>query len=126
MSERPAVSGKINFGVNGLGVPTPEMVEERARAFAKTDGRAEPNENDRVLARQELLGVVEPQTPEVSPEVEKITEWDEPAAATGSHIEACLPEDEATVDEVLVEEGLDEAEYDLRKSAAEENPPEEG
>lgn len=111
--------------MEGLGLPTPEMVEERARELARCDGRAEPNENDRSAARLELQGPVEPQLPEAPPEVESITEWDESPESAGNQAPNVLPEDEAVVGAVLVEEGVEEADHELRVSAAEENPPEE-
>jgi len=39
--------GKIVRGTEGLGTVTPQMIEERAREIACSDGRARPNDLDR-------------------------------------------------------------------------------
>ena len=108
-----------------MGTVTPEMVEERARELAKIDGRTQPNEADRILAKAEIKGTVDPQTPEVPPEIESVTTWDESPASSGTQATTVLPEDEANIDETLVEEGLEEADHTSRVAAAEENPPTE-
>ena len=46
--------GKILRGTKGIGTVTPQMIHERAREIARTDGRAKPNDLDRVRAREEL------------------------------------------------------------------------
>ena len=51
MNEPQPPVGKIISGLDGLGTVTPEMVEQRARELAKTDGRTQPNEADRILGR---------------------------------------------------------------------------
>src|SRR3954464_904348 len=126
--ETAAPFGRISRGDAGLGTVTPELVEERARELAKTDGRTEPNEADRELAKGELLGQVSHGTPpEVAGEdVADLVEWDSPTEASGH----CAPrvgglDDETTVGETLVEEGLEEADHDQRVSAADAFPPEE-
>ena len=48
--------GKIVRGTEGLGTVTPQMIEERAREIARSDGRARPNDLDRTGAREELIG----------------------------------------------------------------------
>ena len=53
--------------------------------------------------------------PEVDEQTAKLTSWDEaPAAAAAPAIE---PDDEVTVAELLVEEGMEEAERDRRIAA---------
>jgi len=37
-----AQKGKIIRGTQGLGTVTPQMIEERARQIARSDGRAQP------------------------------------------------------------------------------------
>jgi hypothetical protein len=34
---------------------SPQMIEERAREIARSDGRAQPNDLDRICAREELI-----------------------------------------------------------------------
>jgi hypothetical protein len=55
MDEAPP-SGKIIRGTEGVGTVTPEMIEQRAREIARSDGRAQANDLDRTRAREELTG----------------------------------------------------------------------
>jgi hypothetical protein len=60
------IPGKISVHGNGLGAPTPEQVEARAREIALIDERdpEEFTDTDWDQARRELLGEVIPPTPE--------------------------------------------------------------
>ena len=44
--------GKILRGTEGLGTVTPQLVEERAREIARSDGREQPNDLDLTRARR--------------------------------------------------------------------------
>ncbi len=120
-----AVPGKISIGTDGLGTPSPELLEQRARELACTDGRTEANESDRDQALADLLGPSDGGTPEAGPEVENVTVWDESPDVYGIHTGRVLPEDENSIAVTLVEEGLDEADHNSRLQAVEANPPEE-
>lgn len=120
-----AAPGKISIGSEGLGTPTPELLEQRALELARTDGRSEANEADRHQALADLLGPSGVSTPEADPEVEEVTVWDESPDIHGVQTPRVLPEDEANIAVTLVEEGLDEADHNSRLQAAEANPPEE-
>ena len=116
--------GKISVGEKGLGTPTPEMVEERALAIARSDGRSEANDLDRECACDELTGKAaladigeEDKNPR-SP-------WNAPVVSTGEKAPVKGPVDEANISEMLIEQGIEEADRDQRGAAAEENPPEE-
>lgn len=104
------------------------MVEERARDLARTDGRTEVNDRDRAQARQELAGPDRDATgPETGGgELENVTAWDESPADHGTKAREVLPEDEANIAEVLVQEGLEEADHSQRVAAADTFPPAEG
>src|ERR1700755_1751278 len=68
--------GKIELHGNGLGAPSPEQVERRAREIAMIDER-DPNEftdADWNQARRELLGEIDQQPPE---ETERAAEMQE-------------------------------------------------
>jgi hypothetical protein len=119
--------GKILTGSDGLGTVTPEMVEERALQLARTDGRTEANDGDRAQAKEEFLGPAPDVTgPEAGAEgLEQVTAWDDSPADHGSQAPDILPEDEANIAEVLVQEGLEEADHDRRVSAADAFPPED-
>lgn len=126
-SENAGPVGKISTGDQGLGTVTSEMVEERARELARMDGRTEPHGGDRERAREELVGTVdEGSGPEAGESaVENIVSWDEAPGDSGERAAQVLPEDDASIVETLVEEGMEEAEHDQRVAASEENPPEE-
>lgn len=119
--------GKIAAGAEGLGTVTPEMVEERARELALTDGRTEPNEKDLDAARNELVPQsTEPVAPELdSPELENITDWDTAVEERGVAVPVVRPEDEANIAEALVQEGMDEADHSSRVEAAHTFPPDD-
>ncbi len=125
MSEPQPYPGKIVTGSDGLGTPTPEMVIDRARELAKMDGRTEAHEGDRQRAHAELLGPTEPETPEVDASLAELTEWDEAPAEHGTRAPSVIAQDEMNIAETLVNEGLEEADHDIRKAVSEENPPEE-
>jgi hypothetical protein len=124
-SETAGPIGKIIAGDSGLGTVTPEMVDQRALELARMDGRTEAHEGDRDRAQQEFLGIDDGRAPEVSEsEMENVTSWDEAPEATGVRAPQVRPENEATIGETLVQEGMEEAEHERRLSAAETNPPE--
>jgi hypothetical protein len=56
--------------------------------------------------------------PELTPETEELTEWDDPVGASGAAAPKVLVDDEAGESERLVEEGVEEAERDRRMAAA--------
>lgn len=111
-----------------LGTITDDMVRRRAVEIAKGDGRAEANAADREAALTDLMstGNEAPVAPELdSPDVENITEWDTPPEAMGGKAPTVGADDDSSIAEELINEGLDEADHDQRYAAAEENPPEE-
>ncbi|MGI8601732.1 MAG: hypothetical protein ACR2OZ_01900 [Verrucomicrobiales bacterium] len=117
--------GKIEVGSQGLGTVTREMVIERADEIARFDGREDFNEADLAQAYEELLGVADPAAaPEASPELEEITAWDEPVSQTGEWVPKTGPASEANAAELLVREGVQEADHEQRLAAALEYPPE--
>jgi hypothetical protein len=59
-----------------------------------------------------------PAAPEVPPKLEQLTEWDQPVDATGEAAPKIIPEDENTVAEELVDEGVEEADRDQRLASA--------
>jgi hypothetical protein len=54
--EEPHSKGKILRRTEGVGTVTPQMIEERAREIACSDGRARPNDVDWTTAREQLTG----------------------------------------------------------------------
>jgi hypothetical protein len=49
---------------------------------------------------------------------EKLTEWDQPPGRAGTEVPKVKPDDESTVGQQLVKEGLEEADRDQRIAAA--------
>src|SRR3954469_16370993 len=56
MNEALPTTGKILRGTEGVGTVTPQMIEERAREIARSDGRLQVNDLERSRAREDLTG----------------------------------------------------------------------
>jgi hypothetical protein len=110
--------GKILRGTEGIGTVTPQMVEQRAREIAQSDGRAEVNDLDRTRAREELIGPVSSSDRPPTRE-EPGRDWQMPLVSTGEKAPTVRPEDEQNIPEELIEEGVEEADHDQRLSSGE-------
>lgn len=105
-------SGKIVCGTEGLGTVTAEMIEKRAREIAFSDGRNRANDLDRSNAREELTGAKlgsEGPTKE-----EPGRDWEMPLVSTGEKAPTVKPEDDQSIPEELIHEGIEEADHDQR------------
>jgi hypothetical protein len=60
---------------------------------------------------------IEP-APEVNPQTENLTKWDEAPGSTGHKAPTVRPEDENAVGEELVDDGVESADRDQRLAAA--------
>jgi hypothetical protein len=123
-------TGKINLHGNGLGVPSPEMVEKRARELALIDER-DPDEftdADWNQARRELHGDVIPPPPEENEETLKLEEeWEITPDNRGHRVpRPGIEEEEETVGEQLVSDGVEEASHDQMLEARREELEQEG
>jgi len=108
--------GKILRGNEGIGAVTRQMVEQRAREIAQSDGRAEVNDLDRIRAREDLTGPTSGS--EKSPTREEPgRDWQMPLVSTGEKAPTLRPEDEQSIPEKLIEEGVEEADHDQRLSS---------
>jgi hypothetical protein len=114
--------GKINLHGNGLGVPSPEMVEKRAREIALIDER-DPNEfteADWHQAKNELTGVEGSHVPEVGEDADdERSERDEVVGASGHRAPDDYEGDE-NLGEELVSGGIEEAAHDQMVEARRE------
>jgi hypothetical protein len=124
------VPGKISVHGNGLGAATPEQVEARAREIAMIDER-EPDEftdADWDQARRELLGNVLPEPPEETKDNIKMEEeWEVTPDDHGHRVpRPGVDENEETVGQQLVEDGLEEATHDQMLEARKEEIEQEG
>jgi hypothetical protein len=109
--------GKIVRGTEGLGTVTPQMIEERAREIARTDGRSHPNDLDRTSAREELIGATAGSQKRPTRE-EPGRDWQMPLVSTGEKAPKVRPEDDENIPEKLVREGVEEADHDQRLSSS--------
>jgi len=102
----------------------PDSAETEIEDFPQLDQRVQPPLDDaRGLGHNHLSPPPEPHPPELPAGAENVLAWDENPVEEGHSVPALQPEDEATAFADLIEEGLDEAERDLRKNARQSPPP---
>ena len=82
--------GKIVRGTEGLGTVTPQMIEERAREIARSDGRARPNDLDRTRAREQLIGAAS-DSQKRPKRAEPGRDWQMPLVSTGEKAPTVRP-----------------------------------
>ena len=122
-------SGKISLHGNGMGVPSPEQVEKRAREIAMIDERNpdEFTDADWTQARRELMGVEHPGPPEETEQNAEVTEeWNVVASSSGHRAPRPGVEEEETLGEQLVTDGLEEAAHDQMLEARKKELEQEG
>jgi hypothetical protein len=126
-SHSAAGAGKISLHGDGLGAPSPDTVEKRAREIALIAER-DPDEftdADWDQARRELLGSQTSNAPEETTEnAEVVEEWNVVASSTGHR--APRIEDEENLGEHLVADGIEEAAHDQMVEARREELEQEG
>ena len=115
MNEAQPTSRKTLRGTEGLGTVTPQMIEERARELARSDGRSQPNDLDRTRAREELAGNYGSEKPPTREEPGR--DWQMPLVSTGEKAPTVRPEDDENIPEKLIQEGIEEADHDQRLSS---------
>src|SRR6266513_2977772 len=126
-SQPPA--GKISLRGNGLGAPSPAEVERRAMAMAMIAERNpdEFTEADWKQARHELMGAENNTPPEETPDNADLTEeWNVVASSKGHRAPRPGTEEEETVGEHCVIDGLEEATHDQMLEARKEELEQEG
>jgi hypothetical protein len=111
-------SGKILRGTEGLGTVTQQMIEERARQIARSDGREQANDLDRSHAREEPTGPT-PGSDKAPMREEPGRDWQIPLVSTGEKAPMLRPDDEENIPETLIREGVEEADHDQRFRSAE-------
>jgi hypothetical protein len=126
MRKNPLNKGIIMENAGGIGTVTPAMVEARARELALINGHGSsgPTEADYQQAKRELTGEeeIDPQEENVEslPESE---DWDPVLGSTGRQAAESLGEDEDAEGRSeaaqMFEEGVNEAEHDQMRRAAE-------
>jgi hypothetical protein len=122
--------GKISLHGNGMGVPSPELVEARARELALIDERdpEEFTDADWDQARRELLGDVVPAPPEENEATLKLEEeWEVTPDDRGHRVpRPGVDEEEETLGQHLVADGVEEASHDQMLEARKEELEQEG
>ena len=130
MKEKKPSGGKISLHGNGMGVPSPEDIERRAREIAMIDERDADQftDADWKQAREELMGAENHEPPEETPDNAEVTaEWQVTPSDRGHRISRPgVEEDEESVGEHLVSEGREEAEHDQMLEARREELEQEG
>ena len=122
-------AGKISVHGNGIGAPSPEEVEKRAREIAMINERnpAEFTDADWSQALQELMGAENNTPPEETPDNADLTEeWNVIASSKGHRAPRAGVEEEETVGEHLVIDGIEEATHDQMLEARREEIQQEG
>ena len=123
-------TGKISLHGSGMGVPSPEDIEKRARELAMIDERDPEKftEADWSQARKELLGVEHPTPPEETKQSAELSDdWYVAAPSRGHRVpRPGTEEEEETVGEHLVNGGVEEATHDQMLEARKEELEQEG
>jgi hypothetical protein len=130
MREKKSNGGKISLHGNGMGVPSPEDIERRAREIAMIDER-DPNEftdADWSQARAELMGSENNDPPEETPDNSEITEeWEVTPDDRGHRVpRSGIDDEEETLGEHLVTGGVEDATHDQMLEARREELEQEG
>jgi hypothetical protein len=121
--------GKVSAAQTDLGVPTPELVERRAREIALIDGRNpdEFTDSDWEQARLELTGMQGSGSLEEPGEIAaSLSERGSIPGETGGRAPRVMPKDEALLDERLTSRGVEEAAHDQMVEAAKTVQKQEG
>jgi hypothetical protein len=118
--ERMNKRGRIEIHGGGIGEISDADIQRRAAEIARMDGRAEPGEQDRLCAREELVQPGTPPAPEADESTTPIQSWSKGPASRGQRGVHTDLEDEVSPAEQLVNEGLEEADHDQRLSASKE------
>lgn len=121
--------GKISNHGGGMGAPTPELVEKRAREIALIDERNPEDftDADWEQARQELMGVATAAAPEETEENAPLEEeWPVTASDTGTQAPRAGLDDDEMLGAQLVAGGVEEATHDSMVEAARSEQSQEG
>lgn len=118
--QQNAETHRIEIGGAGFGEASDETIEQRARDIARADGRDAAEDRDRAAAFAELRA---PLASATEGDIH-LTEANRPDAgvpptSTGSQAPTIEAEDEETLAESLVQEGIEEADRDVRTRAGE-------
>ena len=111
-------TAKIISHDEGMGLPTTDLVRQRAVEIAKIDGRNAYNDKDWEQAKLELHGSIIPLNEDEEEISESFSERDMVPGSLGHHTENSALEDAGNVVEELVSEGMEEAVHDQMLEAS--------
>jgi hypothetical protein len=121
--------GDLSGRETELGVPTPEMVEQRAREIARINERNPDQftDADWEQARAELTGMQSSRGPDDSAGIAaSLSERGSIPGESGREIPRVPLKDEALLDERLASRGVEEAAHDQMVEAAKSDQKQEG
>jgi len=118
MNMKRTLQAKIVQHSAGLGVPTSDIVRQRAMELAKIDGRSAFNEQDWQQARIELHGGHASAGDDGEEDMEFVSSHDMIAGTMGHHTENHGLDDAQNIVEELVSEGMEEAVHDQMLEAS--------
>lgn len=129
MNENSPPFGKIGVHGNGMGAPTPELVEKRAREIALIDER-DPDEftdEDWNKAQRELIGKdMLPSADDRDERTDSMIDRDEVPDESGHRVPRSGFDDDESLGSHLVNDGIEEAAHDQMVEAAREDQEQEG
>jgi hypothetical protein len=109
--------GRIQIHGDGIGGVTPELVDKRAEEIARMDGRPHAGEQDLIVALEELQNPGPPPPPEADERSNPIELWSTVETSKAHRGVNTTSDDEQTDAEQLFNEGVEEADRDLRLSS---------
>ncbi len=117
MKMRRTHPAKIVLHADGLGVPSPETVRQRAWEISKINGHEHVTDEDWMQAKREVHGGIAASSDGDDEMIESASERDMVATDCGHRVQKIFDDTENAIEE-LVAEGLDEAAHDQMLQAA--------
>ena len=118
MNPDPILPTRLRAGSPGLGQACQADIERRAAELARSDGRNSFTDADLTLAAKELAGGENaPAAQSSDPGIDQVTAWDDPPDQAGRRVAPAAQEDERNIAEHLIQDGLEEADHDIRVAA---------
>lgn len=115
MKKADVIRGRIEGHGKGLGTVDDDLIQQRAREIATTNGRRhdQVNENDFEQARQELTATQAGPPETLEEEQQQVVPREGPfGVSTGEAARTRAPSDEQTYPDQLVAEGVEEADHE--------------
>ncbi len=115
----PILPTRLKATAPGLGQANQTDIENRAVELAHSDGRTKATAADLQQAESELAGgSIGAESQDGQASVNELTAWDDPLDQSGHRVVAS-ENDEQSIAEQLIEDGVEEADHDIRTAASE-------